>query len=72
MEARFSAFFFQNMTSLRVAYLNVHPERDPLDWEWLARQEVVEDLGYVRHARLAEPLRVLIDGRRREGVILKK
>jgi hypothetical protein len=63
--------FFQNMTSLRVAYMNVHPERDHLDWEWLAAQELVEQLEYVRHVRTARPLRVLIDGRRREGVILR-
>ncbi|MHC4917311.1 MAG: PEP/pyruvate-binding domain-containing protein, partial [Planctomycetota bacterium] len=71
IEPSHGTHFFQNMTSLRVAYLNVHPERDPVDWEWLNEQELVEDLKYVRHVRTSRPLRIMIDGRRREGVILK-
>jgi hypothetical protein len=71
IEPSHGTHFFHNMTSLRVAYLNVHPERDPMDWEWLDSQRVVEDLKYVRHVRTERPLKILIDGRRREGVILK-
>jgi len=64
--------FFQNMTALRVAYLNVRPGADPMDWAWLAGQQAVEELGYVRHVRTARPIRILIDGRRREGAVLKQ
>jgi CheY-like chemotaxis protein len=64
--------FFQNLTSLRVAYLNVHPERDPMDWEWLEAQQIVEDLEYVRHVRTSDGLTVMVDGRLREGAILRE
>jgi CheY-like chemotaxis protein/glycosyltransferase involved in cell wall biosynthesis len=64
--------FFQNMTAMRVAYLNVQPQSDPLDWAWLAAQETVEELKYVRHVRAERPLRILIDGRKRQGAVLKK
>jgi hypothetical protein len=63
--------FFQNLASLRVAYLNVRPGRDPLDWAWLEGREVVEELGFVRHCRTQTPIRILVDGRSRRGVVLK-
>ncbi len=64
--------FFQNMTAMRVAYMNVHPGSDPMDWAWLAAQQPVEELKFVRHVRLERPIRVLIDGRKREGAVLKR
>ncbi len=64
--------FFQNLTSLRVAYLNVHPEHDVMDWDWLDAQEVVLDCEFVRHVRTSCALTVLVDGRRREGAILRE
>lgn len=63
--------FFQNMVAQRVAYLNVRPNAHPVDWRWLSGQEVISDLRYVRHVRAARPIRILIDGRRREGVVEK-
>lgn len=64
--------FFQNMTSYGVGYLHVH-EREGgfLDDAWLESQPA-EETRWLRHVRLAEPLEVLIDGRRREGVVLKR
>lgn len=65
--------FFQNLTSLGVGYFNVDPtlKEGFIDWEWLAAQESNEETSYVRCVRLAEPLDIRIDGRSRQGLILK-
>jgi hypothetical protein len=43
-----------------------------VDQEWLAGIPVAKETPWLRHVRLDEPLEVLIDGRRGEGLILKK
>jgi hypothetical protein len=65
--------FFQNMTSYGVGYFHVH-EREGgfLDEGWLEERPAAAETRWLRHVRLEEPLEVLIDGRRREGVILKR
>jgi CheY-like chemotaxis protein len=63
--------FFQNLTSLRVAFLSVQPRSDIMDWDWLAAQELVEELQFVRHVRTSSPIKVLVDGRKQVGVVLK-
>jgi hypothetical protein len=65
--------FFQNLTSLNVGYFTVNPQAGDgfIDWEWLAAQPALEDTGFVRHIRLERPIKVLMNGRTGEGVILK-
>jgi DNA-binding NarL/FixJ family response regulator len=65
--------FFQNMTSYGIGYFNVHVRTGGhVDQEWLAGIPVAKETPWLRHVRLDEPLEVLIDGRRGEGLILKK
>ncbi len=65
--------FFHNLTSFQVSYFSVRGGSglQAIDWDWLDGQEVVEETEYLRHVRLAEPLRVCVDGRTGRGVILK-
>ena len=65
--------FFQNMTSLRIGYFTIPLNSDNgfIDWPWLDLQPIVEETPHVRHVRLAEPLKVMIDGRKSQGVVLK-
>ncbi|MFT7626156.1 MAG: hypothetical protein ACI9WU_005351, partial [Myxococcota bacterium] len=65
--------FFHNITSLKVGYLAVDDRREDesLDWAWLEKQEVVQDLKYTRHIRLENPLRALVDGRKGIGLVLR-
>jgi hypothetical protein len=72
------AHFFHNVTSFRIGYLTMPGALHPapasacrLDLDWLAQQPVADETDEVRHVRLDAPLRVLIDGRRSVGVILK-
>jgi hypothetical protein len=64
--------FFQNLTSFGVGYFTVHPEDGGLvDWDWLSAQRSVKEGRYVRLLRFDSPLPVKMNGRRRQGVILK-
>ena len=65
--------FFQNLTSFNIGYFTVNPDAGDgfVDWEWLASQAPVHQAGCVRHLRFEQPLVVIMDGRRNQGVILK-
>jgi CheY-like chemotaxis protein len=65
--------FFQNMTSLRIGYFTVpmDPAHGFIDWPWLESLTAAAETEHLRHVRLAEPLTVMIDGRKSQGVILK-
>lgn len=72
------AHFFHNVTSFRIGYLTMpgalHPAPESechLDLAWLAAQPAADETDEVRHVHLDAPLRVLLDGRRSVGVILK-
>jgi hypothetical protein len=64
--------FFHNLTASLVAYFTIDSEGDGfVDWPWLGECEAVEEVGSVRHIRLAEPITVIMDSRRGRGVIMK-
>jgi hypothetical protein len=65
--------FFQNVTAFEVGYFTVNERLGSgfVDWDWLAAQPAVAERGVVRHLRLEAPLRIRMDGKRREGVIVK-
>jgi hypothetical protein len=62
--------FFHNITSFRVFYFSVeHIGKYKIAWDWLARQTVVSEKKFVRHATLPSPLKIKVDGRSGRGVI---
>jgi len=65
--------FFQNLTSFNIGYFTVNPEIGDgfVDWEWLDRQPALSHAAHVRHLRLEQPVLVLMNGKRNEGVVLK-
>lgn len=66
--------FFQNLTSFGVGYFTIDTNV-PTQQGGLFRKEVldampaVEETPYVRHVRFGRPLRILMDGKRQEGVV---
>jgi hypothetical protein len=64
--------YFHNIANLGVMYFGM-PFASPyrIDWEWLKRQPAASEGDFTRHARLARPLCVKVDGRSRRGVVLK-
>ncbi len=65
--------FFQNLTSFQVGYFTINPSLNDgfVDWEWLAEQPAVASGEFVRHLRFEHPLEVRMNGREREGIVLK-
>ncbi|MFH2107902.1 MAG: PEP/pyruvate-binding domain-containing protein [Chrysiogenia bacterium] len=65
--------FFQNMTSLRIGYFTVPLDRAHgfIDWTWLETLPVTAETTFLKHVCLPQPITVMIDGRRSQGVILK-
>jgi hypothetical protein len=63
--------FFHNITSFRVFYFSVgQGDKYKIDWDWLHRQDVVQETEFIREARLRSPLNIKVDGRTSRGVII--
>ena len=64
--------FFQNLTSFGVGYFTI----DPNTGEGIFRKELldqmpaVEETEHVRHVRFDRPLKIMMDGKKQEGVVL--
>ena len=65
--------FFQNLTAFQVGYFTVNPDagEGAVDWEWLAEQPAVGEQECVRHLRFSEPLRLVMNSKKSQGVIFK-
>jgi len=65
--------FFQNITSLRMGYLTVPLSENEnfIDWDWLQSQSSEEELEFVKHIKSDSPVKIMIDGRKGKGLILK-
>ena len=64
--------FFQNLTSFGVGYFTINTSlgnglfrQDVLD-----RMPAVEETEHVRHVRFSRPLKIMMDGKRQQGVVL--
>ena len=62
--------YFHNILGLGVKYF-LMPYNNPtrVDWDWLDRQEAVEETQFLRHVRLPKSLLIKVDGRHSRGII---
>lgn len=65
--------FFQNLTSLGVAYFTINPFQNDgnYDVEYLNQQPAQTENELIRHIRFESPVVAKIDGRKNIGVVLK-
>ncbi|HEX6820466.1 MAG TPA: PEP/pyruvate-binding domain-containing protein [Candidatus Sulfotelmatobacter sp.] len=65
--------FFQNLTAFQVGYFTVNPDagEGAVDWDWLADQPAVAEQECVRHLHFPDPLRVVMNSKKSQGVIFK-
>lgn len=62
--------FFHNITSFKVLYFSLSLwDKYKIDWDWLKKQEAVQETEFVRHVRLPSPLKIKVDGTTSRGVI---
>jgi hypothetical protein len=62
--------FFQNIVTFNIGYLTIL-EGDLIDWEWLDAIEAARDEGGLRHVRLDLPLKVVLDSRDSEAIVVR-
>ena len=64
--------FFQNLTSFGVGYftINAYTGDGIFQKEVLDQMPAIEETTYVRHVRFEHPLKVMMDGKKQEGVVL--
>ena len=64
--------FFQNLTSFGVGYFTINTFMD----DGLLRRDILDSMPaadetqYVRHVRFSKPLKIMMDGKKQEGVVL--
>jgi hypothetical protein len=70
MELSQGSHFFHNMINLGVKYFSLSfTSRYQIHWDWLEKQEVVEETQFLCHVRFSMPLLIKVDGRSGRGVI---
>ena len=64
--------FFQNLTSFGVGYFTINTYRGDglLRADVLDAMPAVDETAYVRHVRFERPLKIMMDGKKQEGVVL--
>lgn len=66
--------FFQNLTSCGVGYFTIDTnwpgEGGLLRKDLLDSMPAIEETDYVRHVRFARPLKIMMDGKKQEGVVM--
>lgn len=65
--------FFQNLTSFRVGYFTIHPYINDgfFDVEYLNKLPAAYEDEFLRHVHFEKPIRIVIDGRKNLGVVLR-
>jgi len=65
--------FFQNLTSFNVGYFTINPfnKEGHYDVEFLSKQKAKFEDKHVRHVSFKKPLGILIDGRKKKGMVQK-
>jgi hypothetical protein len=65
--------FFENLAASGIGYLTVDDAGAEgfVDWDWIARQRVDDEGTYVRHLCVEQPMRVVVDGHRSLGLVVK-
>jgi CheY-like chemotaxis protein len=65
--------FFQNITSFKIGYFTVNASANSgfIDWDWLSKQQAVEEMEFTRHLKFNQPVIVKINGSKNKGIILK-
>jgi hypothetical protein len=65
--------FFQNITSLKIAYFTIphNPAKGFIDWSWIEEQPIIKETEHLRLILCSTPMKIKMDGRTSQGVILK-
>ncbi len=73
LDASSGSHFFHNLTTLNIAYFSVFLDKNPdaINYDLLNKARLIEETEYFKHVRFSKPLKVIIDGKKRRGAILR-
>jgi len=73
LDASSGSHFFHNLTTLNIAYFSVFLDKNPdaINYDLLNSAKLIEETEYFKHVRFDQPVKVIIDGKKRRGAILK-
>jgi CheY-like chemotaxis protein len=65
--------FFQNITSLKIAYFTIpnNPNKGFINWKWIEEQPIIKETEHLVLVHFHDPMLIKMDGRTGQGVILK-
>jgi predicted GH43/DUF377 family glycosyl hydrolase len=63
--------FFQNLTSFGVGYFTINDQSGFFRKDILDALPAVDETDHIRHVRFPQPLRILMDGQKQLGVVMK-
>ncbi len=74
LDASSGSHFFHNLTTMNIAYFSVFLDKNPkaINYDLLNNAELIEETKYFKHVRFDKPVKVIIDGKKRRGAILKQ
>lgn len=74
LDASSGSHFFHNVVSMNVGYFTVQTElsRSYIKYDLLAKQKLVNKTTYFRHVRFENPVKILMDGKKRISVIINQ
>jgi len=72
LDASLGSHFFHNITSMNIGYLSVnHTSMENfIRWDILIKQKLVIKTKYFRHVRFIKPLKIIMDGKKKESLIM--
>ena len=73
VDPSFGSHFFQNVTSMRLGYFTIDNDskEESFDHNWLKKQKIIKNKKFTACYELERPLRIKIDGKTGNGIILK-
>ncbi len=73
IDASLGSHFFHNITSMNIGYLTVQvrSETSFIDYDYLQAENALSEKGYLRQVRFAEPVTVIMDGRKSVSLVTK-
>lgn len=73
LDASLGSHFFHNVTSMNVGYFSVHGVgKSFVNYDLLMHEELIEKTAFFNHIRFAEPLSIIMDGKKRQALISRE
>ncbi len=74
LDASSGSHFFHNLTTMNIAYFSVFLDKNPdaINYDLLNSAELIEETKYFKHVKFPNPVKVIIDGKKRRGAVLRQ